>query len=600
MRSSCLSTGSTDRKTNQAIRRVSQLLALAASADRIVKLTRIPQGRRKVTKQMPHKNSGFVTRRDFFRKGAAVGAGATVLAGQAAPQGRLGQIHFEKVADVVVVGAGASGLPAAIMARDQGASVIVIDSNHDIGGHAMISGGRIPLGGGTRLQKKYGVTDSADQVYLDHTNHRNKEYRFGDRELIRVWADENATTFDFLLDNGVIFDEKPPTIENGGTVPRLFVTKPYSDNLNETINGSPGSGLVRHLEASARTKGVMFLLRHKMTNIIREGQTSGRVQGITVSFDDTVFNIQARRGVIIATGGHSSNVEFRRMFDPRLTEEYQVAGEPWTKQNADGEMLAMAIGASLWATSNTANEIGRTVTKTRHIGCRYGYQNLRWNPKSPMFDRAGASGLTVKDFQDLILVNQVAQRFWNEMDNTYDFLNACLGTNGNLGRGDHVDGGGPIWAIFDADAVQREEWEPKPPNVDHNGYFFEADTLAQLAGKISNPYQRSPVPAGALEEAVTRYNSFVDAGKDADFGKPTPKHKISKPPFYAAWSTPILHDCLAGLKINRRCQVIDLKGQVILGLYCCGESAGGFALHGLPRVTVFGRIAGREAALGKA
>ena len=548
---------------------------------------------------MPNEKPDTVSRRDLFKQGAAVGAGATILAGQAAAQGRRGQVQYDQVVDVVVVGAGASGLPAAIMAREQGASVIVIDSNHDIGGHAMLSGGRIPLGGGTRLQKKYGITDSADQVYMDHTNHRNKEYRFGDRELIRVWADENASTFDFLLDNGVIFDEKPATIENGGTVPRLFVTKPYSDNLNETINGSPGSGLVRHLEASARAKGVTFLLRHKMTNINRESPTSGRVQGITASFDGKEVNIQARRGVIIATGGHSGNVEFRRMFDPRLTEEYQVAGEPWTKQNAEGEMLAMAIGASLWATSNTANEIGRTVTKTRHIGCKYGYQNLRWNPKSPMFDRAGASGLTVKDFQDLILVNQIGQRFWNEMDNTYDFLNACLGTNGNLGKGDKVDGGGPIWAIFDADAAQREEWDAKPPNVDHNGYFFEADTLTQLADKISNPYQLQPVPSRALDQAVARYNSFVDVGTDTDFGKPAPKHKIQKPPFYAAWSTPILHDCLAGLRINRKCQVIDLKGQVIPGLYCCGESAGGFALHGLPRVTVFGRIAGREAALAK-
>jgi urocanate reductase len=306
---------------------------------------------------MPNKKPGSVSRRDFFKQGAAVGTSATILAGQAAAQGQRGQIDFDHVIDVVVVGAGASGLPAAMMAREQGASVIVIDSNHDIGGHAMLSGGRIPLGGGTRLQKKYGITDSADQVYLDHTNHRNKEYRFGDRELIRVWADENAATFDFLLDNGVIFDERPPTIENGGTVPRLFVTKPYSDNLNETINGSPGSGLVRHLEASARAKGVTFLLRHKMTNINRESPTSGRVQGITASFDGKEVNIQARRGVIIATGGHSGTVEFRRMFDPRLSEEYQVAGEPWTKQNAEGEMLAMAIGASLWATSNTAKEM---------------------------------------------------------------------------------------------------------------------------------------------------------------------------------------------------------------------------------------------------
>src|SRR5580765_2301662 len=75
-----------------------------------------------------------VNRRDFLKRSAAVGAGATTLAGQAAAQGRRGQIHFDQVADVVVVGAGASGLPAAIMAREQGASVIVIDSNHDIGG----------------------------------------------------------------------------------------------------------------------------------------------------------------------------------------------------------------------------------------------------------------------------------------------------------------------------------------------------------------------------------------------------------------------------------------------------------------------------------
>jgi len=107
------------------------------------------------------------------------------------------------------------------------------------------------------------------------------------------------------------------------------------------------------------------------------------------------------------------------------------------------------------------------------------------------------------------------------------------------------------------------------------------------------------MPAGALEETVQRYNAFVDAGKDADFGKPSPKYKIQMPPFHAAWSTPILHDCLAGLRINRKCQVIDIHGQVIPGLYAAGESAGGFALHGLPRVIVFGRIAGREAALAK-
>jgi succinate dehydrogenase/fumarate reductase flavoprotein subunit len=123
------------------------------------------------------------------------------------------------------------------------------------------------------------------------------------------------------LDNGVKFEEVMPTLVNGGTVPRLFRTQVFSDDLKETINGSPGSGLVRALEKSARAKGVQILLRHNLTRIVRENPSSGRVHGITATVDDKPVNIQARKGVIIATGGFTSNVEFRRTFDPRLTVE---------------------------------------------------------------------------------------------------------------------------------------------------------------------------------------------------------------------------------------------------------------------------------------
>jgi hypothetical protein len=112
----------------------------------------------------------------------------------------------------------------------------------------------------------------------------------------------------------------------------------------------------------------------------------------------------------------------------------------------------------------------------------------------------------------------------------------------------------------------REGWDPKPPNVDPNGWFFSAQTIAELADKIVNPYQFQPVPARALEETVAKYNSHVGLGKDPDFRRPTPKYKIRTPPFHAAWSTPIVHDTLAGLKINPKCQVVDLHGRVIPGL----------------------------------
>ena len=94
-----------------------------------------------------------------------------------------------------------------------------------------------------------------------------------------------------------------------------------------------------------------------------------------------------------------------------------------------------------------------------------------------------------------------------------NWINAAM-----AGIGDGHNGGGPIWAVFDTDAVSRENWVPMPPNVDI------ADTLTDLAGKIVTKYQRVPMPPDNLEQTVARYNSFVDSGTDDDFGKPKPLH----------------------------------------------------------------------------
>jgi succinate dehydrogenase/fumarate reductase flavoprotein subunit len=110
---------------------------------------------------------------------------------------------------------------------------------------------------------------------------------------------------------------------------------------------------------------------------------------------------------------------------------------------------------------------------------------------------------------------------------------------------------------------------------------------------------KKPMSGLALQQTVARYNSFADAGKDADFDRPAPMYKIQTPPFYAAWATPVTHDTRAGLRINARNQVQDLKGKVIPGLYCAGESAGGFGEHGIARCVVGGLLAGKHAAAQK-
>ena len=363
-----------------------------------------------------------------------------------------------------------------------------------------------------------------------------------------------------------------------------------------------------------------ILPEHRMMAIYRREPRSGPVLGIAVDNRGQRIDIRARKAVIIATGGSSGNVNFRRMFDPRLTAEYcGIAGMPWSDQDASGEIAAMTIGASLWGGFNYTGEFGANITKPGAVGAQYIYVNLRWQPGSPVFHLARAIGLQVKDWQDLILVNMLGQRFYDETASQFSgndygsvkpytyaswrnlnavaykppaFLDAAL-----QGIGDGHNGGGPIWAIFDSDAVAREHWTPDPPYVDSDkGFFFKANSLAQLAHNIRMEYQRLPMKPQTLEGTVRRYNGFVDAGVDADFDKPSPRYKIAKPPFYAAWATPVIHDTRAGLRINGRNQVVDMQGALIPHLYACGEAAGGFSQHGLARATCQGFIAGAHAA----
>lgn len=539
-------------------------------------------------------------RRGFIQK-AAAGLGAAALGSIAAKETHAAKTdrHWDLSADVVVIGSGAAGLPASISAAEAGASVIIVEQNYDIGGHAIESGGNVALGGGTSLQKKYGIEDTPDRMFEDLVNWH--DYRFSDREIIRAFCDESVATFDFLLAHGVQFPDKHPIGADGGpqNVMRAQTVTWTGEVSNYSPTGGNGTALMRPLEASARKLGVQILLRHSMTGLIREEQFSGKVLGITATHEGKTLNIQAKRGVIVSTGGHTSNVNFRRMFDPRLTEEYQVVGEPYSRQSGDGEIAAMQIGAALWGVgSQTVETQSRShiFEKPYVIGNQFGYpqgggrrnENIK---DSPVKGIARGIGLQVADFQNLIQVNQFGRRFVNEFATGFDWWNPCLEQNATKG-----EGGGPVWAIFDADAARREDWTLAPPFVDPDGWFFSASTLRELAGKIVSKYQKGPMPGAALEETVARYNSFVDKGKDEDFGKPVPMHKIQTPPFYAAWSTPCIHDCLSGLRINGKAQVIDLWGKVVPGLYCAGETSGGFNQHGLAKSLTFGRIAGREAA----
>ena len=547
---------------------------------------------------------------------------------------------WDLTADVVVIGAGAAGLAAAIMAQSAGASVLVVEANYDAGGKMIMSGGNTFFGGGTSTQKQHNINDTADLFFADLTSAANTfatshGTHYIDRSLYRVLADNSAATHDWLIANGAQFN----TVVNPSTAPSTDVSwpsgTPRSEQASWTVPGAsaaspggmPGAGFARPLEATARKNGVKFLLNYKLTGIFRPQAYSGRVAGVAASYTggrivpgsttplqpycttsgasvpntgsvnmtQASVNIKANKAVVLSTGGMSSNAQRRVEIDPRLTDFICALGDPYCFQTGDSEYEARKVGASLWATGCETAENDTELNKPSAIGCQY-CSMTRLTASSPIFPLVRATGLPVSNYADVINVNMAGLRFVDESASTYTWCDAALTINPASGPPNWSSG--PVWAIFDSAAVTREKWTIDAPHTDPL-FFYQANDLPTLAQQIStNKYQTTPMDGTTLQSTVDRYNSFVDAGKDTDFAKPATllKYKIDTPPYYAGYFPPFTRDWYTGLHVNAKSQVLDLDGNVIPALYAAGESIGGFALHGLTKCFIFGRLAGQYAA----
>src|SRR2546428_1338456 len=669
-----------------------------------------------------------VSRRDFVKKGAA-GVGAAVLStsGTALAQvSPVNAIQWNYEADVVIIGGGCTGLPAAIRARDLGASVIIVDQNFDLGGKMLHSGGQVSFGGGDPLQLRdiagendregfvtaprrqsvEELTEDPDFLFRDHTDWSVMDaaaqapYRYNERDLHRAYADNCSATREFLMANYVRFGRIFGTHGNGGmSRARRAVTflmegattdikkgtvskKDAGTHKVRSIHFAPGvreagsfvaskgaratgGALWRCLEFSARKKGVRFILTRHMDEIIREQQFSGRVVGIRASYSprfdpetgrrleslwqdgnvddrtETIY-IRARKAIIIGAGGHGANPQFRSMFYPAFREPAFVSSG-WALlgprgQDASGIIAGMRIGANLAGMQQNIS-YASTFHIPGNLATRDPYTDML--PGHPTFSTRGSTGINIANdsFQHLIAVNQVGKRFFNEMLVTTREGGAAFPAGPRKGQPksglDHVQLGwrnasaaniratytepnsihaalamnegskapdffsGPIWAIFDRAAVERDKWNIDPPFTSPtNGFFFSADTIEELAAKIHKGHEFQRVPLAYLVETVKKWNAYVDKGSDPEFGRgpDAPMYKIEKPPFYAATLYAVWHDSYGGLRINGRAQVIDMQGEPILGLYAGGEYSGGGHQHGLGKGPRHGEIAGPNAA----
>ncbi len=421
---------------------------------------------------------------------------------------------------------------------------------------------------------------------------------------------------------------------------------------------SNGAALSRSLEFSAREKGVQFMLHRRFDEIVREEPFEGRVQGITANYSprthpDTgerlqsfwqngnideqreTVRIRARQAVILASGGHAANPEVRSMFYPALREPaFSTSGQALLGpggQDASALVAGLRVGANLAGMQQNLSYFTTFHISTR-LGTRDAYTGMM--PGHPTFGHRGSAGFNVGNsgFEEFIAVNQVGKRFFNEvrlprrpgpsaypgdggapgrglahtpldwrncrkewvreMYNYDHGLDAALAMNEGSEAPDYYSG--PLWAVFDQNAVERNGWELRYPYVSDNGYFFQADTIEDLAEQIYAGHEFQRVPLSYVAETVATWNRYADEGADPEFEREVdaPLSRIERPPFYALSIMVVWHDSYGGLRVNGRQQVVDMQGQVIAGLYAGGEAVGGFNKHGLGKGHVHGYIAG--------
>ncbi len=421
---------------------------------------------------------------------------------------------------------------------------------------------------------------------------------------------------------------------------------------------SNGAALSRSLEFSAREKGVEFMLHRRFDEIVRQEPVAGRVLGITAGYSprqhpetgellqsfwqngniderrETV-RIRARQAVILASGGHAANPEVRSMFYPALREPaFSTSGQALLGpggQDASALIAGLKVGANLAGMQQNLSYF-TTFHISGRLGTRDAYTGMM--PGHPTFGYRGSAGFGVGNsgFEEFIAVNQVGKRFFNEvrlprrpgpsaypgdggapgrglahtpldwrncrkewvrqMYNYDHGLDAALALNEGSEAPDYYSG--PLWAVFDQAAVDRNGWELRYPYVSDNGYSFQADTIEDLADRIAADHEFQRVPLSYLAETVATWNGYVDAGEDPEFERheDAPMNLIARPPFYALSIMVVWHDSYGGLRVNGKQQVVDMQGEVIPGLYAGGEAVGGFNKHGLGKGHVHGYIAG--------
>ena len=486
-------------------------------------------------------------------------------------------------ADVVVVGAGGAGMTAAITAAGEGKSVVILESQSMVGGNSVRATGGMNAGktvyqdenefgesAGVEKTLKTAAEKYADNEtitalaktvseqwaayqanptgYFDSVELMELDTMIGgkginDPELVETLCENSADAIDWLDEHGI-------TLHNVSSFGGASVKRIHRPVNAEGKTVSVGSYMIPLLEENCEKAGVKMMLDTTATEILTDANGAAvGVKATGASGETVTVNAKA---VVLATGGFGANLDMVVKYKPELK----------------GFM-----------TTNAAGIQGQGIEMAQAIGAAtVDMDQIQIHPTV----EANTAALITEGLRGdgAVLINAEGKRFIDE-----------VGTRDVVSAAEIAQTGSYSWLVVDQAMVDASS---VIQGYIKKGYTVTGETYEEL-GKAMG------VDEAAFAETMEKWNGYVEAKNDPDFGRTSFANPLNTAPYYAVKVTAGVHHTMGGLKINANTEVLNEKGEVIPGLFAAGEVTGG--VHGANRLggnavadfTVFGRIAGAAA-----
>ena len=453
--------------------------------------------------------------------------------------------------DVVVIGAGASGVPAALSAFEAGAKVALLQKESQA-----IAQGNSGSGIDLATSDPADIANLVSQLIADSQHRPN-------RELVELWAQNSGEAVKWVIEKSL--EGGAQVIDQGNQQHMPLINKKgYDINFVTSFFGpkpyNTGDGM-RALASTAEKEGVEIFYSTPAEQLVKGD--SGKVTGVIAKGKDGYVQFNASKGVIVACGDYQNDEEMLYYYQPDMTNF-----EPkQTNKTGDGHKMVVWAGGKIEDLAHT---------KMLHD-----------------FD-AGPASMCDMPF---LAVKMDGTRFVNETVEM-SLLNCYLRSKEDSGH---------YCQVFDSNYMEAAaEWPGKlvdpeglkvympEEDVEREGVFegqintFKADTLEELADKLEI------TDKAAFVASVKRYNELAATGKDEDFGKPANYLvPVDTPPFYGIHRHVRMSAICSGVDVNAKHECLTPEGEVIENLYAIGNCSGHFYGGIDYPLTVFGLSLGR-------